>query len=242
MRVDPLEINGNVYQVKIHYETRNNSRISIGRKAINIRISNFLNREERFKELMKMKIWARNKLMENPDKFKQEAQKEYKNGEILKIGNEEYLLNIMLRDKQSSSARISENVISLTVSSNLAKEKQNNHVSTLLSRCIAAKRLPKLKEKIDELNNKHFNQKINKIFFKNTQSRWGSCSHAGNINISTRLLFAPDDILEYVCTHELAHLIERNHSERFWSLVEKAMSNYKEKEWWLKENGKNCRF
>jgi len=102
--------------------------------------------------------------------------------------------------------------------------------------------LPKLQEKIYELNEKHFNRKINKIFFKHNKSNWGSCSNARNINISTRLLFAPDEVLEYVCIHELAHLIEQNHSDRFWTLVETAMPNYVEKEKWLKENRDFCRF
>ena len=88
----------------------------------------------------------------------------------------------------------------------------------------------------------YFNQKINKVFFKYNKSNWGSCSAAGNINISTRLLFVPDDVLEYVCIHELAHLIEHNHSDRFWGVVEKAMPNYKEKINWLKENGHICSF
>jgi len=166
----------------------------------------------------------------------------HKDGDVLKVGNEEYSLRIDFKDKQSSSARITENNINLIISSNLSKELQNKHISTLLSRCIAGKRLPKLKEKINELNNKHFNQKINKIFFKHNKSNWGSCSEAGNINISTRLLLAPDDVLEYVCIHELAHLIEPNHSDRFWALVEKAIPDYKEKINWLKENGNKCKF
>jgi hypothetical protein len=53
---------------------------------------------------------------------------------------------------------------------------------------------------------------------------------------------APDDILEYVCIHELAHLCEMNHSPRFWALVKKAMPDYKEKEKWLKANGDTCFF
>ena len=71
---------------------------------------------------------------------------------------------------------------------------------------------------------------------------WGSCSEKGNINISTRLLFAPEDVLEYVCIHELAHLIEQNHSEKFWQLVKNAMPNYQEKRKWLKENGDSICF
>ncbi|MCJ7698525.1 MAG: M48 family metallopeptidase [Thermoplasmata archaeon] len=45
-----------------------------------------------------------------------------------------------------------------------------------------------------------------------------------------------------MCIHELAHLIEHNHSERFWALVAKAMPDYKTKKKWLKEKGKNYRF
>ncbi|MBI2669489.1 M48 family metallopeptidase [Candidatus Woesearchaeota archaeon] len=94
----------------------------------------------------------------------------------------------------------------------------------------------------DELNAKHFHQKINKIFFKNIKSRWGSCSSNGNINISSGLLFAPDEVLESVCIHELAHLIEHNHSERFWTLVKTALPDYDERKKWLQENGQACSF
>ncbi|MBI5872346.1 M48 family metallopeptidase [archaeon] len=47
---------------------------------------------------------------------------------------------------------------------------------------------------------------------------------------------APEDAIKYVCIHELAHLLEMNHSKRFWELVGKAVPDYKEKKRWLKEN------
>lgn len=239
---DYLEANGIKYHVRVHIEKRNKSTISIGKKSINIRPPNFLNREQMFREMLKMKSWAKLKIEENPERFKPSAQKDYKDGEVLKIGGEEYQLRIELKDKNSSSARITGETIHLAISSRLPKNIQNKHISTLISRCAARKRLQKLKENIIELNNKHFSQKFNRIFFKYNKSNWGSCSEDGNINISTRLLFAPDDVLEYVCIHELAHLIEHNHSERFWGLVEKAMPNYREKELWLKKNGDTCNF
>ena len=242
MQTELLEIDGIKYLVKIHYENRSNSRVSIRRTAINIRIPSFLSSAKKNEQLEKMKTWAKNKIMKNPEKFRLKPQKEYKNGDILKIGDEEFALRIEFKDKKGSSARPMGNTIKLSISDNLSKEEQNNHISSLISRCIAYKRLPKLQEKIYELNGKHFNRKINKIFFKHNKSNWGSCSNAGNINISTRLLFAPDEVLEYVCIHELAHLIEQNHSDRFWTLVETAMPDYVEKERWLKENGNLCRF
>ena len=242
MKTDELIVNGIKYLVKIHFEKRKNCRVSIRKKAINIRIPSFLSKREKADQLNRMKSWARKKILENPEKFKPETQKEYKNEDVLKIGDEEYTLKIKFKDKKSSSAALNGNTIQLVVSDNLSKEEQNNHISTLISRCIGNKRLPELQVKIDKLNIKHFNQRINKIVFKHNKSNWGSCSRAGNINISTRLLFAPDDILEYVCIHELAHLLEPNHSKNFWTLVETAMPEYKEKERWLKENGNLCKF
>jgi len=242
MRREVLEVNGTAYPVNIHFENRDNSTVSIRKKSINIRVPISINREQMFKEIIKMKAWAKEKILEEPDRFKEAQKKTYKRGDELKIGDKLYKLDIDFRDKESSSARITGDSVSLVISSNLSEELKNKHISTLLSRCIARQRLPALHKRINELNQDHFNKKVNKIFFKYNRSNWGSCSESGNINISTRLLFAPDDVLDYICIHELAHLIEPNHSENYWRLVEKAMPNYKEKEQWLKDNGDNCVF
>ncbi|MBI3034826.1 M48 family metallopeptidase [Candidatus Woesearchaeota archaeon] len=242
MRTDTIEINGYKFLVKIHHEIRKDSTASISPKAVNIRIPLNMNREDQFRQLLKMKSWAIKKLGEDFDKFKPKLQKQYNDGDIIAVGNANYKLSISFKNKNSSSARIIGDKIYLIISSNLSEERKRRHISTLLSRCIARARLPKLQHKIGELNKLYFNQKMNKVFFKHNKSNWGSCSEDGNINVSTRLLFAPDDILEYVCVHELAHLIEHNHSDRFWKLVENAMPSYKEKINWLKENGHTCSF
>lgn len=242
MRTETIEVNNHKFLVKIYYEIRKNSTVSISRKAVNIRIPLNMNREEQFRQLLKMKSWAVKKLQEDFDNFKPIPQRKYNDGDKIKVGNDDFIVNISFKDKNSSSARIMSNNIQLIISSNLSEERKRKHISTLLSRCIARTRLQKLQQKIEELNKLHFNQKINKIFFKYNKSNWGSCSEHGNINISTRLLFAPDDVLEYVCIHELAHLIEHNHSDRFWRLIETAMPNYEDKINWLKENGHNCSF
>jgi len=242
MLKDFLEVNGTRYPVKVHFERRNDSKASISRRAVNIRLPDFLNREQRFREILRIKSWAKEQIAANPERFKPKAQKTYADGEVLKVGDEEFALRIEFKEKESSSARIIGNNIHLIISSRLSETIKNKHISTLISRCAARRRLPKLKTKIDELNSMYFNQNLKKIFFKHNKSNWGSCSEDGNINISTRLLFAPDDVIEYVCVHELAQLIEQNHSDRFWALVEKAMPNYKEKINWLKENGYGCSF
>ena len=65
--------------------------------------------------------------------------------------------------------------------------------------------------------------------------RWGSCSSRGTINFTYRLWFAPEPLRDYVVVHELAHLIEMNHSERFWSQVERVMPDYRQRRRLLRE-------
>ena len=230
------------YAVNIHLETRDNARVSLGRRSINIRVPNNLPREELFKTIRSMKAWAQKKILETPERYTPKEHKNYIDGQTLRIGTEDYLLRIDFRDKESSSARIAGHTILLRVSSHLSETVAQKHIATLISRSVARKRLPELQKRIENLNDLHFKQGLGKIFFKNNTSNWGSCSTKGNINISTRLLFSPEEVLEYVCIHELAHLIEHNHSERFWALVNSAMPNYNEKKNWLKENGSTCEF
>ncbi|MBA2266748.1 MAG: M48 family metallopeptidase [Nitrosopumilus sp.] len=76
-----------------------------------------------------------------------------------------------------------------------------------------------------------------KILLKKLKSRWGSATYRNIINLNIHLLKAPVNVIEYVVLHELSHLIERNHSKRFWKIVSDNMNDYKSKIRWLKVNG-----
>ena len=67
------------------------------------------------------------------------------------------------------------------------------------------------------------------------KARWGSCSAKKNINFSWRLIMADDEVIDYVIVHELAHIIELNHSDRFWAVVENILPDYKERKKRLKQ-------
>lgn len=82
----------------------------------------------------------------------------------------------------------------------------------------------------------------NKITIKNLVSRWGSCSTKGNLNFNCLLMLTPDYVIDYIVVHELCHLREMNHSEKFWAEIEKIMPDYQRAELWLKQNGGNLIF
>jgi hypothetical protein len=182
------------------------------------------------------------KLEKYPDRFVPLQSIRYRDGDQVTVDSKRYRLRIHYLDKKTSSARLDGAEIQLRLSSRINEEQRREQTARLIARCIAAERLPQLEERLRRLNEQHFGRKLGTIRFKNNRSNWGSCSHRGNINISTRLLLAPEKILEYVCIHELAHLIERRHGDGFWQLVERAMPDYRERRRWLRENGKNCRF
>jgi len=78
-----------------------------------------------------------------------------------------------------------------------------------------------------EIFNLHYKLKWQKIRIKNQETLWGSCSKKRNLNFNYRLYFLPVEIRDYVIVHELCHLKEFNHSDRFWRLVGEKIPNYK---------------
>ncbi|TNB49767.1 M48 family metallopeptidase [Martelella lutilitoris] len=75
------------------------------------------------------------------------------------------------------------------------------------------------------------------ISFKDTRSRWGSCSSVGNLNFSWRIAMAPLFVVDYLAAHEVAHLSEMNHGPRFWALCERLCPRTPEARKWLKNEG-----
>ena len=78
---------------------------------------------------------------------------------------------------------------------------------------------------------------ISRIGVRDTTSRWGSCSSAGVLSFSWRLILAPGFVLDYLAAHEVAHRVHLDHSPKFWALARSLAPETDRAEAWLKAHG-----
>lgn len=238
-----LDVEGYRIPITLYIEKRLSARVSVGKKKINLRIPKsqaYVNKE---RHISWAKDWIKKLINENEKSINHLLPKQYKDGDTISILGRTLTLRIseaLNRTSHKCSLRGDELVLELIMDEDPFHLQEA--IKSLLSRTMAHLHKPYIVERVHHFNDLYFNQEIKQIKMRRSRSNWGSCSSRGNLNFSTRLLFAPRDVIDYVIVHELAHLIEFNHSKRFWNLVGQVIPNYEEHEQWLKEFGHTCNF
>lgn len=235
------DISGRTFPVKIYYEWRNSRRVSLGKKTIIVRLpwASKLNHEDNEKWA---KNWLTSQHSKHPEAFEHYNTKGYTDGDVIQTTRKTYHLSIIPEVRKTGYATCKENRIIAKIPHGISHEQESKMIHTLIGRILAQDNKLWVTERVSWLNQHYIQKPINSVSLKNNRSNWGSCSSGGNINISVRLLFAPEDVQDYVLIHELAHLKEMNHTSRFWKIVEDIMPDYKQKEKWLKKNNHLCNF
>ncbi|MEQ8704241.1 MAG: M48 family metallopeptidase [Phaeodactylibacter sp.] len=233
-----LDIGGTTVPVRIYKEYRYNVRASIGKTAAYLRMPYGLPATEQEKHLKWFRDWLQQQVTKSDTINRHFGHRDYQDGDLLTVGKKQYRLSIQYEDRKTHAGKVlKDGTIALKLSQHDEGPGFAKNIQHLLSRIVAQDFLPEITRRVDDLNDRFFKQDIKEVRLKYNHSNWGSCSAKGNINLSTRLLFAPDEVIDYVIIHELAHRIEMNHSPRFWKLVSDAMPDYREKEEWLKVHG-----
>ena len=106
----------------------------------------------------------------------------------------------------------------------------------VFTRWYKARALEVISERVKQYS-AQYNFTPKQIKISSAKTRWGSCSSNGTLNFTWRLVMAPLDVIDYVVVHELAHLRVKNHSSKFWDVVESIYPEYKKQRKWLRENG-----
>ena len=137
-----------------------------------------------------------------------------------------YYHSVLFLGREYPSERSQNRAVSFNATGFLLPETSSEELRAALAdfyRRAAKEYLPKAVERFAPLIGKSPKQ----VRITSAKTRWGSCSAKGGLNFSWRLMFAPPEGIDYVAVHELAHLIELNHSPRFWAIVEAILPDYR---------------
>jgi predicted metal-dependent hydrolase len=228
--------------VDISLERRRDTRFGLTGKRATLRVPIGVQPEYVQQQLQRLQGWVNEVFQKKPAMRQPFEQKTYQSGDLLHVGARRYHLQVQTSDRATHSARLIGDTIHLQLAEKASPLNLQKSIKTLLSRVVAGDFYPEIHRRVLDWNDRTFRQHIKSVNLKYNHSNWGSCSSHSNVNLSTRLLFAPEPVQDYVILHELAHLVEFNHSDRFWALVAQHMPDYQEKERWLKVNRTLCDF
>ena len=199
--------------------------IKISRNCIHINVPFLLPKKTLEKLIYKKKNWI-NKQLLIKSKTKLYKIKEYINNEIFLYLGKNYKLKIII------STLYSVDIVGDYLVVNLKNRLSIQKIKRVINQWFRERSAIYFKKQAYYLANKS-NLEINSIKVKEYKSRWGSCSINGEITFNWRLIMAPPKIIEYVIIHELMHLKEHNHSQKYWKHVKSLYPNFNDAKEWL---------
>lgn len=230
----------------LHFEARPGGRAAVGQREIIIRLPVHCTVAEQRRIVDHFTGWAQRLYAQHPERLAHLIDRPVSSGGLLRVMDRDFRVEIQPGDHPTQSRMHYEPTEPERLRVYRAREVPadggSRELETLLGRMLAKIFLPDITQRVHELNDHHFQQPIRQVRLKLMNSRWGSCSHTGNVTLSSRMLLAPDAVRDAVIIHELAHLIELNHGPAFWKLVHGAMPTYPQYDRWLKKNGPTLRF
>ncbi len=225
--------------VFLHREVRNSVRFAIGKKGLTIRGPILINTEALLK---KAEQWCTHTAQKKPQALRGFLIKDYAQEFTLNIYGKSFIVKVKRNKTDRDIIQWKADEIRILINNEYSREDTSKTIKELLIKFSSKRFLPIVRKRVHHLNEKHFGVTIKNVRLKYNYSNWGSCSAKGNINLSTKLLLASQQVIDYVIIHELAHRLEMNHSDRFWKIVSNVCPEYKVHERWLKENSHICDF
>lgn len=187
--------------------------------------------EERIEELVKGRIlWIKQKLALQATANISKP-KEYVDGEAFAYLGRNYRLKCAIGTEESVKLR--SGYLNVTIKNG---KRNSEHIKAAIEQWYRTKALSRL---IDKTNRYSAILKVEptSINLKDYKAMWGSCSPKGVVSYNWRIILAPHKIVDYIVVHELCHLIEPNHSSKYWKQVRSVIPDYENSKEWLKNNG-----
>ena len=158
--------------------------------------------------------------------------KRYVSGETQFYLSRRYVLKVIILSENEPSVKLSRGKLNVELSqidSELGSEERAALVKNLLDTWYQEKARLVFAERLNaQLPKASWVKSTPSFRLMTMQKQWGSCSAKGNLILNPHLVKAPKECIDYVILHELCHIAEHNHSEKFWRLLTQVMPNWKE--------------
>lgn len=233
-----LRIRDAIIPLNIIKERRKGFRFSMTKKGINIRLPLRDSQATDAQHIAQAKQWAQDVFAKKPDLLARYAPQVYQNGSTIPCFDATYTLKIYYKNRKTIKSRVNGLVLTIELPNTATNE---SITKAILAKAIAKHYKPFLQKRLNYWN-KLFPKPYHQLRIKYNSSNWGSCSGKQNINLSSRLLLCPIEVIDYVIVHELAHLEHKHHGKQFWAEVERVLPDYKQRDNWLKQNGRSIDF
>jgi predicted metal-dependent hydrolase len=235
-----FDINSVTIPVKVFYEYRRDVRVALGKDSVRLRIPRHCTTSQRDS----YKNWCVKWVMKQWDKNPR-FRATFTDFDIYRLiafntFDTTFKVQTDFTLNKHAYGKINGITIHLEFPSTMETTGASEAGYKLIHKLLASHYNEDLQHRVATIHDSRFTKPIASVKLKNMSSKWGSCSHTGRMSFSTRLLFAPKKVQDYVIIHELCHLKELNHSTSFWKLVEELDGSYRDKEKWLKKYGHLC--
>lgn len=168
-------------------------------------------------------------IIKNSNKIKEHEKNQIIYDENTSFTTREHTLRIKRVNNDKTYCRVSNGEILVKMPSSIDIEESQNQkvIRDAIKRAYKKEAKSHLPQRLNTLSINH-KLPYKDLRIKDLKSRWGSCSSLNNINLSLHLMKLPDELIDYVILHELAHTKHKNHSPRFWNYLEEICPNSKQ--------------
>ena len=173
--------------------------------------------------------WILDKLAKCDETRLPSAQKELKSGDVVPYLGQNVEVVTQIDHRKTDSVYLDGNRLMVSLGS------KGSRLSSLLECWYRQKAEELFRDKVGRLCST-LGVNYSRLSIRGAKTRWGSCSHKGNLNFNWKLMMVPESVIDYVIIHELAHLKEMNHSGKFWNLVAEQCPQWRKHRKWLKDH------
>ena len=218
----------------VRTERRKTVLIEVDNPVVTVKVPKTLSKERLEALLTKRKGWIKDKL-ETQEAMPLMRSKEYVNGEAFAYLGRTYRLKI-IAGEQGKPVKLRNGYLEVPVANEEGHEGRESSIRDSLTEWYSSHALARLKNKCSRYG-EILGVEPSSIKVDDYKTRWGSCSSSGIVSFNWRVILAPHSIVDYVVVHELCHMLEHNHSAKYWKQVRTVIPDYKACKDWLKKHG-----